>query len=84
MLVSELDLEINMERRDTRGRLDAHETEQRNAKPILRWEVALLMPVVVLYGIARLYMIVEALAGLRELPTAVFKTVDWTEILPLS
>ena len=82
MLVSEPDIENSVKRRDTRGRLDAHETEQRNAKPILLWEVALLLPVVVLYGVARMYMIVEALAGLRELPVDVFKTFDLAEILP--
>ncbi|CAN9270533.1 unnamed protein product [Alternaria alternata] len=46
-------------RQDTINRLDAFEQEQRKAKPILMWELALLAPVVLLYSAARGYMIVE-------------------------
>lgn len=76
------DVESGVKRQDTRHRLDAFETKQKQAKPMLVWEVGLLMPVVFLYATARTYMIVEALAGLRELPTDVFKTFEVAAILP--
>ncbi|KAG7008565.1 hypothetical protein G7Y79_00005g017060 [Physcia stellaris] len=82
MLTPGPDVESGMKRQNTRIRLDAFETEQKHAKPMLVWEVGLLMPIVFLYAAARMYMIVEALAGLRELPINVFKTFDVAEILP--
>lgn len=76
------DVESGLKRQNTRVRLDAFETEQKRAKPMLVWEVGLLMPIVFLYAAARIYMIVEALAGLRELPIGVFETFDIAEIFP--
>ena len=40
-------------RQDTLKRLDAFEEEQRQAKPMPFWEVALMLPVVVFYAAAR-------------------------------
>jgi hypothetical protein len=34
------------------------------------------------YGVARLYLLVEAFIGLRVLPADAFQTVDWASILP--
>jgi len=76
------DTESGMKRQNTRNRLDAFETEQKHAKPMLVWEIGLLMPMVFLYAAARIYMIVEALVSLRELPVGVYKTFDVAEILP--
>lgn len=39
-------------------------------------------PIVGLYSVARLYIIVEALVGLRALPTSAYATVDWTSFIP--
>lgn len=69
-------------RQDTLKRLDAFEVEQRNAKPVLAWEALLLLPIVVLYAVARGYMIVEALISLRELPLETFKTFDVAQVIP--
>lgn len=82
MLAPRPDTESGMKRQDTRNRLDAFETEQKHAKPMLVWEIGLLMPMVFLYAAARIYMIVEALVSLRELPVGVYKTFDVAEILP--
>ena len=82
MLVPGTDIENGVKRQDTRVRLDAFETEQKQAKPMLVWEVGLLMPMVFLYAAARTYMIVEALVGLRELPIGAHQTFDVAQILP--
>ena len=78
----EPDTERGMKRQDTIHRLDAFESEQKKSKPMLAWEVGLLMPVVFLYAAARTYMVMEALVGLRKLPVGVFKTFDIAQILP--
>ncbi|KAL8825044.1 MAG: hypothetical protein Q9191_004654 [Dirinaria sp. TL-2023a] len=84
MLANEPDVEsgARTKRQSTRNRLDAFETEQKHAKPMLLWEVGLLLPMVFLFAAARTYMIVEALVGLRELPVGVYKTFDLMQILP--
>ncbi|KAH9904996.1 hypothetical protein F4778DRAFT_780156 [Xylariomycetidae sp. FL2044] len=38
--------------------------------------------VLAVYGLARLYVVVEAFAGLRRLPIGVFWMPDWLEMLP--
>lgn len=69
-------------RQNTVDRLDAFEQEQRNAKPILIWEVALLMPILMLYVVARVYMIVEVFVSLRDVPKGVYQTFEIAELLP--
>lgn len=61
---------------------DAFEQEQKKSKPLLIWEIALIMPVVFIYVAARTYVIVEVFASLRALPPAVFVTVDFTQVFP--
>jgi len=69
-------------RQDTIGRQDAFEKEQKKAKPILLWEIGLLLPLVLMYAVARGYMIVEAFIGLRSLPVGVYTTFSVADILP--
>jgi hypothetical protein len=69
-------------RQDTINRLDAFEQEQRKAKPILMWEIALLVPIVLLYSAARGYMIVEVFVSLREVPVGVYRTFEVAELIP--
>ena len=64
------------------GTLDAFEQEQKNAKPMLAWEVAIIFPVVVLYATARAYMIVEVFISLREMPAEVYQTIQWAQAIP--
>ncbi|KAF3314268.1 hypothetical protein TWF173_004874 [Orbilia oligospora] len=46
-------------RQDTILRMDAFEEEMKKAKPIVFWEVAILFPFILLYVVARAYLIVE-------------------------
>ena len=48
-----------------------------------RWKAVLLHgPVIVAYGLARAYIIVEGFASLRALPPTAFASVDWSNYLP--
>ncbi|OAL54202.1 hypothetical protein IQ07DRAFT_584782 [Pyrenochaeta sp. DS3sAY3a] len=69
-------------RQDTLQRLDDFEQEQRKAKPILMWEIALLLPIVFMYTAARAYMIIEVFVSLREVPVGVYKTVEFAQLIP--
>lgn len=77
-----IDAEAALARQDTVSRLDAFEKEQRAAKPILRWEVAVILPVIILYVSARAYMIIEVFVSLRRLPIGAFTTFDVANMLP--
>ncbi|KAJ5585312.1 uncharacterized protein N7459_005112 [Penicillium hispanicum] len=80
--ISEHDEESGVKRENSVSRLDAFEKEQRKAKPILIWEVALILPVVFFYVAARGYMIVEMFISLRKLPLGVYQTFDLVDFLP--
>ncbi|KAI9658342.1 MAG: hypothetical protein M1821_002475 [Bathelium mastoideum] len=69
-------------RKDTIENMDAFEKEQKMARPILFWEVGLILPVVLCYVAARGYMMVEALVSLRELPLEVYSTFSVVQIIP--
>ena len=36
----------------------------------------------VVYIVSRAYLLVEAFAGLRELPSSAFENVQWSDVLP--
>ncbi|KAF2815297.1 uncharacterized protein BDZ99DRAFT_506457 [Mytilinidion resinicola] len=76
------DEEMGPKRQDTVKRLDAFEEEQRNAKPILIWEIGLLLPIVFLYIVARAYMIAEVFVSLREVPRGVYQTFEVAQLIP--
>lgn len=69
-------------RRGTMERQESFEEEQKKAKPILIWEVALILPVALVYAAARAYMMVEVFVSLRELPLDAYKTVEIAQLLP--
>ncbi|KAI1264465.1 hypothetical protein F5Y18DRAFT_390565 [Xylariaceae sp. FL1019] len=48
----------------------------------LPWEFWSIAPVALLYGVARLYLLVEAFLELRNLDGTAFLNVDWTYFLP--
>ena len=48
----------------------------------LRWEFWSMMPVAVLYGIARLYLVIEAFLELRAAPETAFINVNWATYIP--
>lgn len=71
-----------LKRQNTIERLDSFEQEQRKAKPFLGWEMRLLLPIPVLYVLARIYMIVEVFLSLRRVPVNTYKTFDLAQLLP--
>ncbi|KAA8900207.1 hypothetical protein FN846DRAFT_959244 [Sphaerosporella brunnea] len=48
----------------------------------LPFEFWSILPLAILYGVARLYLIVEVFLGLRELELSAYLNVDWSEYLP--
>ena len=48
--------------------------------PLKLWILATLL--CAMYSISRLYILVEDVIGLRQLPESAFKTVDWANFLP--
>ena len=49
--------------------------------PVL-WEVVMIAPLAVVYGVARLYMIAEAFAELRSVGARAYVNVEWTDFWP--
>ena len=48
-----------------------------------RWgQLAILLPVFVLYTAARLYILTEAFVGLRSLPMKAYADIQWSEFVP--
>ncbi len=53
--------------------------------PALGISIRLLIPCTILcaiYSIARAYVLIEDIIGLRSLPSSAFETVDWTQFMP--
>ncbi|KAJ4359022.1 hypothetical protein N0V95_002558 [Ascochyta clinopodiicola] len=48
----------------------------------VRWEFATITPLAVVYGIARLYLIGEAVAELRNVSATAYVNVEWTNFIP--
>lgn len=75
-------IESGLPRQTTVDRMDAFELEQQKAKPILWWEVGLILPIVLLYVLGRIYMLVEMFVRLRALPEGAYQTFDLVDTLP--
>lgn len=78
----QIDAEAALARQDTISRLNSFEKEQREAKPILRWEIMIILPIIFLYVSARGYMFVEVFVSLRQLPIGAFKIFEVADMLP--
>ncbi|KAF2029125.1 hypothetical protein EK21DRAFT_101345 [Setomelanomma holmii] len=48
----------------------------------LPWEFATITPMAILYGVARLYLIAEAFAELRNINASAYVNVEWTNFIP--
>ncbi|KIX05526.1 uncharacterized protein Z518_06398 [Rhinocladiella mackenziei CBS 650.93] len=48
----------------------------------LPWEFATIAPLAIIYGVARLYLIGEAFAELRNMKGTAYVNVDWTYFIP--
>ena len=48
----------------------------------LPWEFATITPLAIAYGVARLYLLVEAFAELRNIQGSAYVNVNWTSFVP--
>lgn len=48
----------------------------------LLWEFAVITPLAIVYGVARLYLIAEAFAELRNVSGTAYVNVEWTNFIP--
>lgn len=48
----------------------------------LLWEVVAITPIAFIYGVARLFLIAEAFAELRNIKGSAYVNVEWTEFIP--
>lgn len=48
----------------------------------LAWEFWSILPIAILYGVARMYLIVEAFLELRNVDATAFVNVDWSVYIP--
>lgn len=46
------------------------------------WEVVIMIPVTVIYSLARSYIVIEIFLSQRSLPKGAFDTVDWSKYIP--
>ena len=62
--------------------MSSMEKAERAAVFIPVWEVAVMIPVTMIYTLARTYIMVEIFLSQRALPTRAFDTVQWTDFIP--
>ncbi|KAF2193614.1 hypothetical protein K469DRAFT_549960 [Zopfia rhizophila CBS 207.26] len=60
----------------------SHETPFEPRELPLAWEFWSIFPIAFIYAAARVYILVEALLGLRSLPLSAYLTVDWASLFP--
>lgn len=75
-----------------RAALEKHRTQmerkatlavkRKNSELPLPWEFATITPLAVFYGIARVYLIGEAFAELRNINATAYRNVEWTNFIP--
>ncbi|KAK0389859.1 hypothetical protein NLU13_3432 [Sarocladium strictum] len=63
-------------------RAQRHVSSRKAIELPLPWEFWTIMPIAVIYGVARLYQIVEMFLQLRHLDTSTFAQVSWSTYLP--
>lgn len=69
------------ERADKTSQLEsAMEEKEKLFIPV--WEVIIMVPVTILYTLARSYIVIEIFLSQRALPSSAFDTIDWSHYLP--
>ncbi|KAH8663284.1 hypothetical protein BGZ61DRAFT_462822 [Ilyonectria robusta] len=63
-------------------KLDQERSDKQPTELPLPWEFWTIMPIAVLYGVARFYQIIEAFAELREVDATAFVNVNWSVYFP--
>lgn len=56
--------------------------KRKNTELPLPWEFATITPLAIVYGIARVYLIGEAFAELRDIDPTAYVNVEWTNFIP--
>lgn len=72
--------EMAAKRRDAEQEMNGFDHIKR-AFP-LKWEFWSITVFAMVYGLARLYLIVEAFAEFRDMPASAYLTVEWTQFFP--
>lgn len=78
-LFNEEDLEVHRRKMIHRAMLQPR--RKMSELPLL-WEFVMITPLAILYGVARLYLIAEAFAELRNVSGTAYVNVEWTDFLP--
>ena len=63
-------------------RMQTLQPKRKMAELPVMWEFATITPMAILYGIARLYLIAEAFAELRNINASAYVNVEWTNFIP--
>lgn len=63
-------------------RRQATPEERQKALFIPVWEVIVMLPVTLIYSLARTYIVVEIFSSLRSLPQGAFASVEWSSFIP--
>ena len=58
------------------------EQRNKNMEVLPFWEAAVLTPMVILYALARTYLLAEVFLSLRSLPREAFQAVSWANYIP--
>jgi hypothetical protein len=61
---------------------DLHVTEREMSELPVLWEFATITPLAIVYGIARLYLLAEGFAELRNINGTAYVHVQWTDFIP--
>lgn len=56
--------------------------KRKNTELPLPWEFATITPLAIIYGIARVYLIGEVFAELRNINVKAYANVEWTNFIP--
>lgn len=70
------------DRADQEFRLESGMEEKKKLPFIPVWEVVIMVPVTILYSLARSYIVIEIFLSQRSLPSSAFDSVDWSHYLP--
>ena len=64
------------------GRVNTAEKIRRQAVFIPVWEVILMLPMTIIYTLARSYIVLEVFVSLRSLPLGAYDSVNWSSFIP--
>lgn len=63
-------------------RMNTMQKRMREREFIPLWEFVIMLPVTMVYTVARIYIVVEVFVSLRALPAGAFDSVQWSNFVP--